>query len=53
MSKEATTRLTPWLLLCAFCLTLSTLVLRDVLDTRPRRAPEPLPAPVSVVVLAN
>jgi hypothetical protein len=49
MSQRAAARLTPWLLLGAFCLTLSTLVLRDRLETPARVAVEPA-APVLVLL---
>jgi hypothetical protein len=48
---EATTRVTPWLLLCAFCLTLSTLALRDTFSSSLRFAAEP--PPVQLVVVSH
>ncbi|HEV8628751.1 MAG TPA: hypothetical protein VGV61_00440 [Thermoanaerobaculia bacterium] len=50
MSQRNATRLTPWLLLGAFCLTLSTLVLSDRLDAPARVTVEPTPAPMLVLL---
>ncbi len=49
MSQRAAARLTPWLLLGAFCLTLSGLALRDRLDAPARLATDPTPVPVLVL----
>jgi hypothetical protein len=48
---EAANRLTPWLVICAFCITLSGLALRDRLD---RPAPLFVEAPqVPMLVLSR